>query len=101
MQSLAFMPYLLGLLAEAHMKAGLQSEAMKAVKDAIATAESTGERFYSAELFRLQGELLAQPSFGQPEKAENAFRMAIKIAKQQGALSLERKATASLRRWAG
>jgi DNA-binding winged helix-turn-helix (wHTH) protein/predicted ATPase len=101
MQSLAFMPYLLGLLAEARMKAGHQSEAMKAVKDAIATAESTGERFYSAELYRLHGELLAQPPIGQPEEAENSFRMAIKIAKQQGALSLERKATASLRRWIG
>jgi DNA-binding winged helix-turn-helix (wHTH) protein/predicted ATPase len=101
MQSLAFMPYLLGLLAEARMKAGHQSEAMKAVKDAIATAESTGERFYSAELYRLHGELLAQPSIGQPAEAENAFRMAIKIAKQQGALSLERKASASLRRWVG
>ena len=40
-------------------------------------------------------------SMGQPEKAEDAFRMAIKIAKQQGALSLERKANESLRRWVG
>jgi predicted ATPase len=101
MQSLAFMPYLLGLLAEAHMKAGHQWEAMQAVQDAIATAESTGECFYSAELYRLHGELLTQPSIGQTEKAENAFRMAIKIAKQQGAVLLERKATTSLRRWVG
>jgi DNA-binding winged helix-turn-helix (wHTH) protein/predicted ATPase len=101
MRSLAFMPYLLGLLAEARMKAGHQSEAMQAVKDAIATAESTGECFYSAELYRLHGELLTQPSIGQTEKAENAFRMAIKIAKQQRAVLLERKATTSLRRWIG
>ena len=101
MQSLAFMPYLLGLLADVRIKAGHQSEAMKAVKDAIATAESTGERFYSAELYRLHGVLLAQSPIGQPEKAEDAFRMAIKIAKQQGALSLERKADESLRHWVG
>ena len=62
-------------------------------------AEATGERFYSAELYRLQGELLAHPSIGQ--KAEAAFRAAVKLAKQQGALSLERKACESLRRRAG
>ena len=101
MQSLAFVPYLLGLLADARIKAGYQSEAMKAVKEGIAMAEASGERFYSAELYRLHGELLAQPSIGQPDKAEAAFRTAIKIAKQQGALSLERKACESLRRRAG
>jgi DNA-binding winged helix-turn-helix (wHTH) protein/predicted ATPase len=101
MQSLAFLPYLLGLLADARIKAGHQSEAMQAVKDAIAVAETTGERFYSAELYRLHGELLAQQSISQCQSAEAEFRRAIKIANQQGALSLERRARVSLRHWIG
>jgi DNA-binding winged helix-turn-helix (wHTH) protein/predicted ATPase len=101
MQSMAYMPYLLGLLADAQIMAGHQPQAMTAVQDAIATAESTGERFYMAELHRLHGELLAHPSIGQPERVEDAFRMAIKIARQQAAHLLERKADQSLRRWVG
>jgi hypothetical protein len=101
LQSLAFLPYLLGLLADARIKAGHQSEAMKAVKDAIAVAETSGERFYSAELYRLHGELLAQQSISQCENAEAEFRRAINIANQQGALSLERRARVSLRHWIG
>jgi len=62
-------------------------------------AEATGEHFYNAELYRLHGELCAHPSMGQKEKAEASFRTAIKFAQQQGAVSLERKASASLRRW--
>jgi predicted ATPase len=101
MQSMAYMPYLLGLLADVHIKAGNHSQAMDAVEDAIATATSTGERFYIAELYRLHGELLAQTSTGSPEKAAESFRMAIQIARQQGAHLLERKADQSLCRWVG
>jgi hypothetical protein len=94
------MPYLLGLLGGVHLRAGHHAEAMKVVKEGITFAAANGERFYSAEFHRLHGELLAQTSIGQKE-AEAAFRTAIKIAKQQGALSLERRALESLQRWAG
>jgi hypothetical protein len=52
-------------------------------------------------LYRLHGELLAQTSTGSPEKAAESFRMAIQIARQQGAHLLERKADQSLCRWVG
>ena len=97
MQSRHFMGYLLGLLADACIKAGQHADAMKAVTDGLAMAETTGERFYGAELHRLHGELLAHPSIGQKRKAQAAFRAAVKLAKQQGAHALERKARASLR----
>jgi predicted ATPase len=100
-QSRHFLCYLLGLLADACIKAGHHSEAMKAVEDGLVLAEATGERFYSAELHRLHGELLARPPHGQKRKAEASFRAAIKVAKQQGAAALERKAIESLRRWSG
>jgi predicted ATPase len=95
-----FLPYLLGLLADVQLKAGHEVAAMKAVEDGLATAEATGERFYSAELLRLRGELLARSPAGCKE-AEAAFHAAMKVAQQQGAAALEHKAKASLRRWCG
>jgi predicted ATPase len=100
-QSRHFLAYLLGLLADAHLKAGHPAEAMKAVEDGLAMAEATGERFYSAELHRLRGEVLARPPCGQTRKAQAAFRAAIKLATQQGATALQRRANESLRRWSG
>jgi predicted ATPase len=57
------------------------------------------ERFYTAELHRLHGELLARPPHQERRKAEAAFRTAITIAKEQGARALEHRANESLRRW--
>jgi DNA-binding winged helix-turn-helix (wHTH) protein/predicted ATPase len=101
MQSLAYMPYLLGLLAEIRSKAGDKSQALKAVKDAISTAVSTGERFYIAELYRLHGELLAHPPIGELKKAADAFDTAIRFARQQRAYLLAHRAEESLHRWFG
>jgi DNA-binding winged helix-turn-helix (wHTH) protein/predicted ATPase len=100
-QSRHFLCYLLGLLADACIKAGHHADAMKAVEDGLVLAEATGERFYSAELHRLHGELLARPPHNQTRKAEASFRAAVKVAKQQGATALEHKAIESLRRWSG
>ncbi len=100
-QSRHFLCYLLGLLAEAHMKAGHHTEAVKAVEDAATLAEAHGERYYDAELHRLRGELFARAPRGQKVKAAASFRLAIKVAKLQGAGTLERKATESLGHWFG
>ncbi len=94
-QSRHFMAYLLGLLADSHLKAGHPVEAMKAVEEGLAMAE----RFYGAELHRMRGELLARSPHGQKHEVEAAFRTAIKIASEQGAMALEHKANESLRRW--
>jgi predicted ATPase len=67
-----FLSYLVGLLAEAQMKAGQHADAMKAVDDGIALADARGERYYSAELHRLHGELLARPPHGQKGPLEPA-----------------------------
>jgi predicted ATPase len=60
--------YLLGLLADAHAKAGHHAEAMKVVEEGIAMAEATGERFYIAELYRLRGELCVHHAIHLPER---------------------------------
>ena len=98
-QSRHLMCYLLGLFAETQMKAGHHAEAMKAVQEGIALAEARGERYYDAELHRLHGELLARLSSERKQQAEASFRVAIEIAKEQGAGTLERKANDSLLRW--
>jgi adenylate cyclase len=100
-QSRYFLSYLLGLLADAHMKAGHHDDAMTAVDEGVALVEASGERYYSAELHRLHGELLARPPRGEYSKAEASFRAAIKVAEQQGAAALQNKAIESLRRWCG
>jgi DNA-binding winged helix-turn-helix (wHTH) protein/predicted ATPase len=93
-----FLVYMLGLLADAQLKAGRHGEAMKTVEEAFALADATGECFYDAELHRLRGELLARPPHVDLRKAEVSFRAAIDLARQQGAKALERKAQASLAR---
>jgi adenylate cyclase len=98
-QSRHFLPYLYGLLAEAHLRAGQHGEAMKAGEEGIAMAKATGEHFYSAELHRLRGESLTRMSRGDRSEAEASFRAAIDIARAQGARTLERRAGESLRRW--
>jgi DNA-binding winged helix-turn-helix (wHTH) protein/predicted ATPase len=97
-ESRHFLCYLHGLLADACAKAGHSAEAMKAIENGLAVAEETGERFYSAELHRLRGELLACPPHRQKREAHASFRIAIELSKGQGATALERKAMESLRR---
>lgn len=96
-----FMPYLLGLLAQAHMKLGNSADAMRTLEKGLALAEAGGERFYGAELHRLKGELLACASDGCDPAAGKAFRAAIELAKEQGANTLEHRAKTSLQRWSG
>ena len=96
MQSKTMMPYLLGLLADARIKARQYPEAMAAVQEGIALAQSTGEHMYSAELHRLHGELCANPSIGRQAMARASFRAAIELAKEQGAHVLEARANKSL-----
>jgi predicted ATPase len=95
-QSLIFLPYLLGLLCDIRIKACQYSEAMAAVQEGITLAASTGEHVYSAELYRLHGELCAHPHMGQLEESLASFNTAIKLAKEQGARVLELRASRSL-----
>jgi adenylate cyclase len=95
-----FMTYLLGLLADARLKAGRHAEAMATVEEGIALADTTGERFYSAELHRLRGEICARAPARDRHDPDTAFCAAIEIARQQGSVVLERKAVESRARWA-
>ena len=95
MHSRHFLAYLLGLLAAVHFTAGRDAQALEAVQEGLVVAEATGERFYNAELLRLRGELLARTNERRKE-AEASFHAALKVAAQQGAIALERKAMGKL-----
>ena len=88
------------LLAEAYGKNGQVDESLSTVGEALDFVEKTNERFYQAELYRLQGEMTLQPS--KREEAEACFRQAIEIAQKQEAKSWELRAATSLARlWQG
>ena len=96
-----FRPSFLWFLAEAYGRAGRFEEGLAAVAEAITIEEKTDERHDEAELHRLKGDLVLRRSgveaeLGVQTKAEECFRKAIEIARQQEAKSFELKAVTSL-----
>jgi predicted ATPase len=92
-----YQPYCLALLAEAYEKVGQAEEGVSVLTEALAIVHKNGERWYEAELYRLKGELTLKQS-SVPKEAEACFLKAVEIARQQGAKSLELRATTSLAR---
>jgi predicted ATPase len=92
----AFVPYQLALLARACEIAGQNEDAIEFVDDALQIVENTGERWFAAELNRLKGELLLRQ--GQSGGAEELYRKAVRIAREQEAKLWELRAAASLAR---
>jgi len=82
-----FLPYFLGSLAEGYVKAGRVDLALDNLAETLAAVESTGERFYEAELRRLPGELLLAARRDETG-AEQCFQMALEIARRQSALDV-------------
>jgi predicted ATPase len=88
------LPYYLGLKAEALHMAGRTPEALEAIKEAEALAEKSEERWWCEELHRLRGIFLA--AIGADEaQIEASFCEAIRIAKEQKSVSLEKRAEAT------
>jgi predicted ATPase len=109
-------PHFLALLAEGVAPAH-DDEGLRVLDEALAVAESTGERIYEAELYRLKGErLLTRATRGDNLQmaagghavidtssstlaaAERCFEQAFAVARKQEALSLELRALMSLER---
>jgi predicted ATPase len=116
-------PYLLALLADACGRGGQIAAGLDALAEALRAAEQREERFYEAELHRLQGALLLQECAvvectlaqrdsppgptaavgvlgrgSQLLEAAACFQRAREIAQRQEAKSLELRATLSLAR---
>ena len=83
-------------LAEAENRAGDPVLAVAILDEALATCDRTGYRQFEAELHRVRGEMLLKSDPANPAPAEEAFRSAIGVAKQQGTRSFELRASLSL-----
>jgi hypothetical protein len=70
------------------------SEAREAIKEAEALTRKTEERFWRAELHRLRGVFLATLGANETQ-IETSFREAIRIAREQKSISLEKRAEAT------
>ena len=86
----------IGLLAEACEIAGRIEEAVTLLDDALQIGERTGERLFAAELNRHKGQLLLRQ--GDTKAAEELYRKALSIAKEQEAKLWELRAAVSLAR---
>jgi len=91
-------PLILTLLAEALALAGKIEEGLAALDDALAKAAISGVRGSNAEIHRLHGELTGRLPHPDPAKAEDSFRTALAIAREQGTRGYELRAATSLAR---
>jgi adenylate cyclase len=88
------LPYFLSLKAEALHLADRPVEALEAIKEAEVIAERSEGRWWCAEMHRLRGVFLA--ALGADEtQIEPSFYEAIRIAKEQKSVSLEKRAEAT------
>jgi predicted ATPase len=89
-------PYHIALLARAHEIVGQIEEAATQLDDAMQIVEKTGERWFEAELYRHKGQLLLRQ--GHTKAAEELYRKALSIAREQEAKLWELRAATSLAR---
>jgi class 3 adenylate cyclase/predicted ATPase len=90
----AWMPHFIALLGRACEIAGQIEEALTVLQEALQIADRTGERWLAAELYRHKGQLLLRQ--GHPEAAEELYRKALSIAREQEAKLWELRAAVSL-----
>jgi len=90
------LPHFIILLARAYEIAGQVEEAVNLLDEALQNVARTGERRDEAEANRHKGRLLARQ--GHTEAAEELYRNALSIAREQEAKLWELRAAASLAR---
>jgi class 3 adenylate cyclase/predicted ATPase len=93
-----FRPSFLGLLAETYGEVGQPKEGLGVLVDAFAAVDAHGERWWEAELHRLNAELLLPLSGNNHNEAEIRCHRALDVARRQPAKSLELRAAMSLAR---
>jgi predicted ATPase len=93
-------PTILALLAEAYGRTGQGDKGFGVLAEALTLVDTTGERWYAAELHRLKGALWLSQSADKSAEAETCFQHAMTIAQDQGAKAWElRTATSLARLW--
>ena len=87
-------PFLVALEAEALHFGDRSSDALEAINETETLLERFENRYWSAELHRLRGVFLTAMG-AQETQIEASFCEAIRIAKEQKSISLEKRAEAS------
>jgi DNA-binding SARP family transcriptional activator/predicted ATPase len=88
------LPFYYGLVAEACGLAGETREALANIDDAFAFENKNGELWFSPELHRIRGDVLARA--GDSAGAQMSYRCAVESARQIGAKAAEQRAAAHL-----
>jgi predicted ATPase len=100
--STLWMPLHMSCLAIAHRDLDRFDEARRCISEAMTAIETTGERWYEAEVLRVGGEIAMMSPEPNPAKAESYFERALAVAREQRAKSWElRAATSMARLWHG
>jgi len=93
-----YRPYQLALLAEAYGQAGHPEAGLPCLAEAVTRVAATEERWWAAEVSRLQGELLLCLPRPDLPQATACFHQALDVARRQQARMLELRAALSLSR---
>jgi predicted ATPase len=93
-----FVPFYLSCQARAHAQLGQFDAARRVISEAIVAFESSGERWWESEIYRMAGEIaLMSPSPNIAEVEEHIGR-ALSVARKQQAESWELRAAVSMAR---
>jgi class 3 adenylate cyclase/predicted ATPase len=93
------LPYYLSLLAEGQGRNGQPDKALATVDLALQRANTNGEKWHNANLFRLRAQMLLQMNSGKTTDAETAFLGALNIAREQGGKARELQIATELGRF--
>jgi adenylate cyclase len=94
--NLASVPWFLGLLAGCEAEAQDLDAASSTIEEALSRASETGQRFTDALLHRVRGDILLKRDPAAPALAEEAYKTAMAVAREQGARSYDLLAALSL-----
>ena len=92
------MPLYLSFLASAHADLGQFDDASRYIGEAMTAVDTTKERWWEADIYRMAGEIALMSSEPDAVKAEAHFERALEVARQQQAKSWELRAAMSLAR---
>jgi predicted ATPase len=91
--------YMLGVIADAQIEAGQLEAAFSNLEGALTASKTLETVSYDAEIFRLQGRCLLMQAVTGVETVEERYRLALDIARKQGAKSFEVRIATDLARF--
>jgi predicted ATPase len=80
-----WMPLHLSYLARAYAGLGQLGDARRCIGEAMTTVETTEERWWEAEIYRVAGEIALTSLERDPVKAQTYFERALAVARAQEA----------------